>query len=63
MAEHIIPKNAGPYRVFQSYAGTPLVANDRTGKTKVRIACRTWEQAEEICRRLNKHEHNGVIRA
>ena len=42
---------------------TPLVANDRTGKTKVRIACKTWEQAEEICRRLNQGEHNGIINA
>jgi hypothetical protein len=63
VAQHIIPENAGPYRVIPSYAGTPLVLNDRTGKTKVRIACKTWEQAEEVCRRLNCNEHNGIINA
>jgi len=63
MAKHVIPPKAGPYRVIPSYAGTPLVANERPGKTKVRIACKTWEQAEEICRRLNENEHNGVIYA
>ena len=63
MAEHIIPKNAGPYHIVNSRAGTPLVMNDRSGKTKVRIACKTQEKAEEICRRLNANEHNGVIRA
>lgn len=44
-------------------AGKPLIMNDRTGKTKVRIACKTSEQAEEICRRLNEGDHDGVIRA
>ena len=61
--EHIIPEKAGPYHVVQSMAGTPLVENERTGKTKVRISCKSWEQAEEICRRLNANEHNGIIRA
>ena len=63
MAEHIIPENAGPYRIVESMGGTPLVLNDRSGKTKVRIACKTREKAEEICRRLNANEHNGVIHA
>ena len=63
MSQHIIPEKAGIYRVIPSYAGTPVVMNDRTGKTKVRIACKTWEQAEEICRRLNQGEHNGIVNA
>lgn len=63
MAEYIIPENAGPYRVIRSMAGTPLVLNERTGKRKVHVPCKTWEQAEEICRRLNENEHNGIIRA
>ena len=63
MAQHIIPDNAGPYHVVCSRAGTPLVLNDRWGKTKVRIACKTSEQAEEICRRLNENDHDGIIRA
>ena len=63
MAQHIIPVNAGPYRIVRSMAGSPLVENDRKGKGKVRIACKTWEQAEEVCRRLNENDHDGIIRA
>lgn len=63
MAAFIIPERAGPYRIVKSMAGTPLVENDRSGKNKVRIACKTWPEAEEICRRLNENDHNGVIHA
>ena len=63
MAQHIIPENAGPYHIIRSRAGTPLVMNDRTGKSKVRVPCKTWQQAEEICRRLNANDHAGVIQA
>ena len=63
MSQHIIPDKAGPYGVVRTLAGTPLVMNERTGKAKVRIPCKTREQAEEICRRLNEDEHDGIIRA
>jgi hypothetical protein len=63
MTEHIIPDKAGPYRIVKSMAGTPLVENDRARRAKVRIPCKTWEQAEEVCRRLNENDHDGVIRA
>jgi hypothetical protein len=63
MPEHIIPDKGGPYRIVESMAGTPLVVNDRTGKTKVRIPCKNLEQAVETCRQLNADEHNGIIRA
>jgi hypothetical protein len=63
MPEHIIPANAGPYRIVLSRAGTPLDENDCTGKRKVRIPCKTPEQAKEICRRLNENDHNGIIGA
>jgi hypothetical protein len=63
MAEHIIPNNAGPYRVIKSMAGTPLVTNGRKGKTKVSIPCKSWDQAEDVCRRLNEKDHPGVIQA
>lgn len=63
MSQHIIPKNSGPYRIVTSMAGLPLVENDRKGKAKVRIACKTAEEAQEICRRLNEGDHNGIIHA
>jgi hypothetical protein len=62
MAKFIIPENGGPYQVVRSMPGTPLVENDRSGKSKVRIPCKTWEP-EEICRRLNENDHDGVIHA
>ena len=63
MAKHFIPDKAGPYKIVTSYAGTPLVLNEWKGKKKVNIACGTWEQAEDICRRLNEDDHNGTIHA
>ncbi|MCA9030848.1 MAG: hypothetical protein KDA66_08580 [Planctomycetaceae bacterium] len=63
MTIFIIPENAGPYEIIRSMAGTPLVMNKLTGKRKVRIACKTWEQAEQICQRLNDGDHDGTIRA
>lgn len=63
MAQHIIPEKSGPYRIIRSMAGTPLAENEYTGKRKVRIACKTWEQAEEILRRLNEADYDGVINA
>ena len=63
MATYIIPEKAGPYRIVRSMAGTPLVENDLSGKRKVRIPCKSWEKAEEVCRRLNENDHDGTIRA
>jgi hypothetical protein len=63
MTDYIIPKNAGPYRIVNSRAGSALVMNDRNGKNKVRIPCKSMKQAERLCRQLNKDEHNGVVHA
>ena len=63
MAKYIIPENGGPYKVVRSMSDTPLVENDRSGRSKVRISCKSWEEAEEVCRRLNENDHNGVIHA
>ena len=63
MFEFIIPPNAGPYRIVTSKAGTPLVMNTQSGKNKVRIACKTKKQAEEVCLRLNENDHNGTVNA
>jgi len=63
MAQHAIPDNAGPFRIIESMAGTPIVLNDKTGRRKVSIPCKTWSQAEEVLRRLEQNDHNGVIQA
>jgi 4-alpha-glucanotransferase len=56
-----IPPNAGPYKVVTARAGNPLVCNPYTGKRKVRIPCRTKEQADKLCRRLNDGENGEVF--
>jgi hypothetical protein len=61
MPRYVIPANAGPYEVLTSRAGTPLVANNYNGPRKVRIPCRTKDQALEVCRRLNAGPHGQVI--
>ena len=61
MPQFVIPERAGPYEVLKSRAGTPLVANTYKGARKVRIPCRTREQAVEICKQLNEGRHEGVV--
>jgi hypothetical protein len=61
MGRITIPENPGVFRVVTSYAGTPLVMNDKTAKKQVLIPCKTTKQAEELCRRLNAGEHDGQV--
>jgi hypothetical protein len=61
MSIRTIPDNAGTFRVSTARAGNFIVLNDRTGKNQVIMPCRTREQAEEICERLNSGDHNGQI--
>jgi hypothetical protein len=63
MAQYHIPKGAGKVRVVTSKAGTPLVINDSHGKNKVSIPCKTMEQAEELCRKINSGDHQGTVYA
>lgn len=63
MAQHIIPPGAGPYRIITTMAGSRAVTNDRTGKRKVWIPCRDAAHAEEILRKLEQNDHNGVVNA
>jgi len=61
MARITIPNNPGQFRVVKSYAGTPLVTNDKTGRKQVHIPCKTWTQAEKLCGRLNAGDHDGQV--
>ena len=63
MSTYQIPENVGQCRVIVAKAGNPLVTNDKTGKNKLLIACKTQEQADEICERINSGDHNGTINA
>ncbi len=61
MARHLIPKNAGTFRIIIAYAGNYAVVNDKTGRNEVIIACRDKEQAESLCKKLNDKDHNGEV--
>jgi hypothetical protein len=63
MAEYYIPKNPGTFRVVIGKAGNPIVTNDKSGRGKVLIACKTQQQAETLCEKLNRGDHDGVVRA
>ncbi len=63
MATYMVPKNPGRFRVVTSMSGTPLVINDKTGKNKLYISCKTWKQAKDLCDKLNQGDHNGSVRA
>ena len=61
MPRYIIPVNSGPFKVLRARAGNALVANAYSGKRKVRIPCRSIEQAEELCKLLNEGKHSGEV--
>jgi superfamily II DNA helicase RecQ len=63
MARYLIPGNAGRFRSEIARAGNFMVINEKTGKNQVIIPCRDRKQAEEICSRLNRGDHDGEIRA
>ncbi len=63
MAEHYIPKNPGTFRVIIGMAGNPIVTNDKSGKGKVLIPCKSRKQADALCEKLNRGDHNGVVYA
>ena len=56
-----IPENPGQFRIEESYAGTPLITNGKSGKKKIHIPCKTMKQAQELCRRLNAGDHDGQV--
>jgi hypothetical protein len=61
MAKKTIPENPGRFRVQTAKAGNYIVINDKTGKNEVIIPCRDYEQAVQLCNRLNAGDHNGEI--
>jgi hypothetical protein len=60
MARFTIPANSGKFTVHRHFRGSHFtVQSDRKGARVISVASR--EEAEEICRRLNSGDHNGVI--
>src|ERR1700722_3924169 len=61
VAKFIVPKNAGKCQVCRHWTGTWTVYNGQGGKSGVNIPCKTREEAERICEKLNTGDHNGQI--
>ena len=61
MATYTIPRKAGKFTVVVARGGHYAVWNRKQGEGEVSIPVRTRQQAEEVCRKLNRGEHNGTI--
>jgi hypothetical protein len=61
MPRYVVPPSAGPYKVVAARAGNPLVCNEYTGQRKVLIPCKTREQADALCKRLNEGKIGEVF--
>ena len=61
MATYEIPKNAGKFIVVVAQGGHYAVWNRKYGKHEVSIPVKTKKQADEICARINRGQHNGKI--
>jgi hypothetical protein len=61
MAKFIVPENIGKCLVFQGLTGLWTVGNQQSGKNAVYVPCKTREEAERLCERLNTGDHNGQI--
>ena len=61
MATYSIPANAGKFIVVVARGGHFAVWNRKSGKGEVTIPVKTKQQADEICRKINRGEHDGKI--
>lgn len=54
MARKLIPKNAGKFSVGFSMVNTYIVTNGKSGGSRIIIPCKSKEQAEKPCEKLNR---------
>jgi hypothetical protein len=63
MARIRIPKNAGKFKVIVTGTGASCaVASDKSGGNRIIIPCKSFEQANELCEKLNRKDHPKEIR-
>jgi hypothetical protein len=58
-----IPPTATHFEIAQSKDGSYLVVSDTKGTEGVAIPCRDESQANEVCAKLNRGDHDGTIDA
>lgn len=56
-----IPASATRFEIARSKEGSFLVVSDTRGIEGVAIPCRDEAQANDVCARLNRQEHDGQI--
>ena len=61
MPVYQIPPAAKRFEVVRSKAGEYMVVSETTGTAGVAIPVGDARQAEEICGRLNRGEHDGTV--
>lgn len=61
MPVYQIPPTARRFEVVKGKASDFLVVSETTGRGGVAIPVRDERQAEDLCGRLNRGEHDGTI--
>lgn len=61
MPVYEIPPAAKRFEIVKSKAGEYLVVSETTGRAGVVIPVRDQQQAEALCDRLNRGEHDGRV--
>jgi hypothetical protein len=54
MARKLIPKNAGKFTIGFSMINTYIVTNGKSGGNRIIIPCKSKEQAEKLCKKVNQ---------
>ena len=61
MPRYQIPPTARRFEVVRGKAGDFLVVSETTGVAGVAIPVADLQQAEDVCDRLNRGDHDGTI--
>ena len=61
MPVYEVPPTARRFEIVKGRGGEYLVVSETTGRGGVTIPVRDERQAEELCARLNRGEHDGTV--
>ena len=61
MPTYKIPPNTGKVRVAMGLGNKFTVWNGKQGQHEFSIPCRNRKQAEELVKKINARDHQGVI--
>ena len=61
MPVYQIPPSARLFEIVRGKGGDYLVVSETTGTAGVAIPVADEKQAQDVCRRLNRGEHDGTI--